>query len=134
MVQALGLQHGAAKSADGPEEKARKRNLFWTIYTTEKTLSLHLGRSSSFRDQDITIPRHGSDLPSDSFLSELTPIWISMASIQGRVYEEIYSTGALMRPPRVRAYRALALAAELKAVMQQSQEVHVSCCQADMTY
>ena len=93
---------------------------------TEKMLSLRLGRSSTFRDQDITLTRPGVERSHGSFLSELAPGWISMSSIQGRIYDDIYSPGALMQPPHVRTSRAQALASELKAVMQRGEEIHVS--------
>ncbi|KAL6233419.1 hypothetical protein BDW75DRAFT_215284 [Aspergillus navahoensis] len=124
MIQALGLQHSAPAGTEGPDEKAQKRNLFWTIYMTEKTLSLRLGRSSTFRDQDITLPRPGIERPRGSFLAELAPGWVTLASIQGRIYDDIYSPGALMQPPHIRASRAQALANELKSAMQHMQDIH----------
>ncbi|KAL4995082.1 hypothetical protein BDV10DRAFT_175583 [Aspergillus recurvatus] len=124
MVQALGLQHSAPVGTERPEEKAQKRNLFWTIYMTEKTLSLRLGRSSTFRDQDITLPRPGMERPRGSFLAELVPGWVTLASIQGRIYDDVYSPGALMQPPHIRASRAQALANELKSAMQHMQDIH----------
>ncbi|KAL5046193.1 hypothetical protein BDW71DRAFT_182301 [Aspergillus fruticulosus] len=124
MIQALGLQHSAPAGTERPEEKAQKKNLFWTIYMTEKTLSLRLGRSSTFRDQDITLPRPGMERPRGSFLAELGPGWVTLASIQGRIYDDIYSPGALMQPPLVRASRAQALANELKTAMQHIQDIH----------
>lgn len=126
MVQALGLQHNVPASIEGPEEKGQKRELFWTIYMTEKMLSLRLGRSSTFRDQDITLIRPGMERPSGSFLAELAPGWINIASIQGRIYDDIYSPGALMQPPHIRTSRARALVAELKTAMQHAKDIHVS--------
>lgn len=127
MVQALGLQHNVAAGIERSEEKSQKMNLFWTIYMTEKMLSLRLGRSSTIRDQDITLTRLGMERPSGcSFLAELAPGWINMASIQGRIYDDIYSPGALMQPPHIRTSRARALAAELKTAMQHAQDIHVS--------
>lgn len=126
MIQALGLQHNAPAGIEGPEEKVQKRYLFWTIYMTEKMLSLRVGRSSTFRDQDITLTRLGMERPSGTFLAELAPGWINMASIQGRIYDDIYSPGALMQPPHIRTSRALTLATELKTVMQHAQDIHVS--------
>ena len=93
---------------------------------TEKMLSLRLGRSSTFRDHDITLPRPGSERPSGTFLAELTPVWIDIASIQGRIYDEIYSPGGHMQPPHIRTSRARALAAEVRTVMQHAQNIHVS--------
>ncbi|EYE90120.1 fungal specific transcription factor domain-containing protein [Aspergillus ruber CBS 135680] len=124
MIQALGLQHNVPISIERPEEKAQKMNLFWTIYMTEKMLSLRLGRSSTFRDQDITLTRLGMERPSGSFLAELAPGWVNMASIQGRIYDDIYSPGALMQPLHIRKSRARALVAELKTTMQHTQDTH----------
>ncbi|KAL4769339.1 hypothetical protein BDW60DRAFT_224874 [Aspergillus nidulans var. acristatus] len=124
MIQSLGLQHSAPAGTDGPEERAKKNNMFWTIYMTEKTLSLRLGRLSTFRDQDITLPRPGTERPRGSFLAELVPGWVTIASIQGRIYDDIYSPGALMQPPHTRASRAQALASELKTAMQHLQDIH----------
>ncbi|KAE8137517.1 hypothetical protein BDV38DRAFT_246946 [Aspergillus pseudotamarii] len=124
MVQALGLQHNVPADTEGPEETAQKRNLLSTIYVTEKMLSLRLGRSSTFRDQDITLSHFGMQHPHGSFLAELAPGWINMASIQGRIYDDIYSPGALRQPPPVRTARARALAAELTTAMQHAQDIH----------
>ncbi|KFA70911.1 hypothetical protein S40288_10163 [Stachybotrys chartarum IBT 40288] len=124
MVLALGLHHNIPTRTHDSEEKARQKELFWTIYRTEKMLSLRLGRSSSFRDQDITLARPIRGRPGLNFLGELNPGWTSMASIQGRIYDDIYSPGALMQPPLVRTSRARALAVELKTVMQHAQDVH----------
>ncbi|KAL4815239.1 hypothetical protein BDW67DRAFT_164736 [Aspergillus spinulosporus] len=124
MIQSLGLQHSAPAGTDSPEERAKKSNMFWTIYMTEKTLSLRLGRLSTFRDQDITLPRPGTERPHGSFLAELVPGWVTIASIQGRIYDDIYSPGSLMQPPHTRASRAQALASELKTAIQHLQDIH----------
>jgi hypothetical protein len=125
-IHALGLQHHKLPtSSEGPEDKERRRDMFWTIYAAEKTLSLRLGRASNFRDQDITLARPVQSRPGDAFLAVLAPAWVSMASIQGRIYDEIYSPGALMQPAHVRTSRARALAEELKVLMQRAEQVHV---------
>jgi hypothetical protein len=125
-IQALGLQHNKPAGIEGAEEEAQKRALFWTIYLTEKMLSLRLGRSSTFRDQDITLPRPSAGRPEDSFLAVLAPSWVNMASLQGRIYDDIFSPGALRQPPHIRTSRARDLAVELKAAMQHTRDVHVS--------
>lgn len=126
MIQALGLQHNLSVGIEGHEERAHKRDLFWTIYATEKMVSLRLGRSSTFRDQDITLSSFGMESPDGSFLAELAPGWINMASIQGRIYDDIYSPRALVQPSHVRTSRARALATELKTAMHHAQDTHVS--------
>lgn len=92
---------------------------------SEKTLSLRLGRSSTFRDHDITLARPGTERHAGNFLGDIARYWIDLSSIQGRVYDEIYSPGALMQPPDIRTSRAQALAAELKSAMQNAQDFHV---------
>lgn len=104
--------------------------MFWTIYMIEKGLSLRLGRSSTLRLQDITLSRPVRGQPGNSFLTELATVWIDMATVQGRIYDEIYSPGALMEPQHVRTRRAWAIAAELTAVMQRSNNLHVSVSEA----
>ncbi|CAI6070175.1 unnamed protein product [Clonostachys chloroleuca] len=124
-IHALGLQHQKLPmSPEGPEDRERRRDMFWTIYSAEKTLSLRLGRASNFRDQDITLARPVQSRPGDAFLAVLAPAWVSLASIQGRIYDEIYSPGALMQPAHVRTSRARALAEELNVLMQRAQQVH----------
>lgn len=126
MIQALGLQHNVATNVEDPEEKLKKKLLFWDIYRNEKMLSLRLGRASAFRDQDITLPRPSPGRPGGNFLAELYPGWVTMASIQGRIYDDIYSPGALMQPTHMRNSRARKLVDETKAAMQRCEEVHVS--------
>ncbi|KAL5336639.1 fungal-specific transcription factor domain-containing protein [Aspergillus crustosus] len=131
IVQDLGLQHNTPSNTNvSEEEKVQRRDLFWTIYMTEKMLSLRLGRSSTFRDPDITLSRPRMDRPighshgHGHLLAELTPAWITMASIQGRIYDDIYSPGALVQPPQIRTSRARALVDELKAAMQIAEKIH----------
>lgn len=125
-IQALGLQHNTPTGVSS-EEGNRKRTLFWTVYMTEKALSLCLGRSSVFRDQDITLsrPSFGGSPGPGTLLDELAPAWVNVASIQGRIYDDIYSPGALMQPPHARTSRAQALVAELKTAMRQTHDIYV---------
>lgn len=92
---------------------------------SEKTLSLRLGRSSTFRDHDITLTRPGVERHAGNFLGEIALYWIDLSSIQGRVYDDIYSPGALMQPPDIRTSRAQALAVEMKRLMKNAQDFHV---------
>ncbi|KAH8426036.1 fungal specific transcription factor domain-containing protein [Aspergillus melleus] len=119
MCQALGLHNAHALHTESPEARRQKVHLFWVVYTTERMLSLRLGRSSTFRDQDITVPRLDTlnDQELDSLLNPILPRWIDTAVLQGRTYDEIYSPGALVEPAHVRESRARALAAELKNVI-----------------
>lgn len=101
---------------------------------SEKMLSLRLGRSSTFRDHDITIARPGIERHASNFLGDIFLYWIDLASIQGRVYDDIYSPGALMQPQDIRTSRARALAVELKSAMKNVQDFHVRPAQFSNYY
>ena len=130
MCQALGLHGTHALHTESPEIRRQKIHLFWAIFTTERTLSLRFGRSSIFRDQDITIPRLGiiHYQEQDSLLNPILSRWIDTAGLQGRTYDEIYSPGALSQPAHVRESRARALAADLRKVMGTEDALEVRAC------
>ncbi|KAF7555777.1 hypothetical protein G7Z17_g1917 [Cylindrodendrum hubeiense] len=81
-----------------------------------KTLALRLGRSSTIRDCDITLPRMDSETVADGQLDAVLPKWIDIAILHGKVYDDIYSPGALLQPEDVRVTRARALATEMQRV------------------
>ncbi|KAJ4356344.1 uncharacterized protein N0V89_004376 [Didymosphaeria variabile] len=78
-----------------------QNNLFWAVYRLDKGISLRLGRSSTIRDEDISL----LPMPDDP--------GIRTARIQGRAYDELYSPKGLMREDTERAYIAESLATEL---------------------
>lgn len=57
MCLALGLNSSHAIVTEQGDAVQRKICLFWAVYVLEKTVALRLGRPSTIRDQDITIPR-----------------------------------------------------------------------------
>ncbi|KOS46336.1 hypothetical protein ACN38_g2692 [Penicillium nordicum] len=117
MAQALGLHSKLVMATEPTEEAQRGIRLFWALYVLEKAVSLRLGRSSTIRDHDITVPRLLLDRKMTSLLHNRLPDWIDMASLYGRVYDNIYSTSALSQPVSLRESRTRALAAELKRIM-----------------
>lgn len=92
--------------------------MFWVVYTTEKPLSLRVGRSSHLRDSDITIPRPEQPQGPDSLINRILPIWVDMGCLQGRVYDEIYSPGAFVHPDEVRHARAHSLIDSVNTLME----------------
>lgn len=130
MCQSLGLHSAHSLYVESPESRRQKIHLFWVIYVTERMLSLRLGRSSSFRDQDITVPRLGilQDREPDSLLNPILPKWIEVAGLQGRTYDEIYSAGALIQPAHVREPRARALAGDLEKLLNREDAFEVCIC------
>ncbi|KAF5005920.1 hypothetical protein FDECE_7678 [Fusarium decemcellulare] len=125
LSQSLGLHSGVPLHAESPEVKQQKTRLFWTIYTTEKMLALRIGRSSTIRENDITVPRMGYELSSEPFLNKMFPIWIGMSAIQGRIYEEIYSPISLAQPESVRTTRARTLADELRRLIEAEDDLKI---------
>ncbi|KAE8353699.1 hypothetical protein BDV28DRAFT_156789 [Aspergillus coremiiformis] len=114
LCQTLGLHNAQTLNTDSPEVKTQKIQLFWAVYVMEKALSLRLGRSSTFRDEDITAPRLTVDQCMESML---IPKWIDLAVFQGKTYDQIYSPSALLQPVDTRIARARTLVVELKKTM-----------------
>lgn len=126
MAQALGLHSKLVMATEPAEEAQRGIRLFWAIYALEKAVSLRLGRSSTIRDHDITVPRLLLDRKMTSLLHNRLPDWIEVASLYGRVYDNIYSPNALAQPVSLREARTRALAAELEKIMASRVEFYVS--------
>ncbi|KAM6535521.1 hypothetical protein FALCPG4_005077 [Fusarium falciforme] len=115
LSQSLGLHSSVMLDQETTESKNQKTRLFWCIYTTEKMLALRIGRSSTIREK-----RHYR--PDQAF-----PVWIGMSTLQGRVYDEIYSPASLAQPASVRTARARALADETKRLMAVEDDLQIKC-------
>lgn len=126
MAQALGLHSKLVMATEPADEAQRGIRLFWAIYSLEKAVSLRLGRSSTIRDHGITVPRLLLDRKMISLLHNRLPDWIEVASLYGRVYDNIYSPNALGQPVSLREARTRALAAELEKIMASRVEFYVS--------
>ncbi|KAI1073611.1 hypothetical protein F5B20DRAFT_498875 [Whalleya microplaca] len=122
----LGLHSAQTLSMDNPESRQQKLKLFWAIYMMERNLSLRLGRSSCIRDNEVTVPKvMPAMMMSQSTCPILAPVWphwIDIASLQGRIYDNIYSPGALLQSADVRTSHARDLASELKIVMKRADD------------
>ncbi|EQB43260.1 fungal specific transcription factor [Colletotrichum gloeosporioides Cg-14] len=120
MSQALGL-HRIASQQDHrfDSETRQKSKLFWAMFILEKNLSLQLGRSSTLRDHDITVPLKAIKMGYQigGSLGVLSPKWLRISQIEGRVYDEIYSPEALHQGANTRNSRARSLIADLKEII-----------------
>ncbi|KAK1517966.1 fungal specific transcription factor [Colletotrichum costaricense] len=115
MSQTLGMHSIVTMINDDPEVKREKLKLFWLIYVHEKALSLRLGRSSTIRDNDITVPPMAINSRSEQAIFGQLQKWTELARLQGMVYDQIYSPAALIQPQSVRVAKARRLASELGA-------------------
>lgn len=89
----------------------------------DKAVSLRLGRASTIQDYDVTsllnIDMAGLDEP----YGKIYVLWVRFATIQGKVYELLYSPAALARPESERAAHARQLASEVQQEIMEPFEV-----------
>lgn len=121
--QAMGLHKIACQQGlDFDADARQKTKLFLAMLILEKNLSLQLGRSSTLRDHDLSVPmkdiRMGHCV--GGHLGILSPKWLRISQIEGRIYEEIYSPAALQQPPGRRNSRARLLVSDLKTIIEDS--------------
>jgi hypothetical protein len=111
--------------AETGEAKSQKTRLFWSVYTIEKMLALRLGRSSTIRENDISVPKIGHENSPHAIINQISPIWIAISDLQGRVFDELYSPGSLAQPGHVRTSKARALAEEAGRLLQAQDYIQV---------
>ena len=96
-------------------DASRERRAFWTTYILDKAVSLRIGRTSILQDCDIStelppLPPEEDQRPWHSmYLS-----WISLAKLQGRIYQDLFTVQALADAPEARTERAQKLVAALR--------------------
>ncbi|KAI0172907.1 fungal-specific transcription factor domain-containing protein [Hypoxylon sp. FL1284] len=124
MCRTLGLHQVESMKHDRPEKKASKSLLFWCTYMMDKGLSLRLGRASILQDYDISLPHIAPEAKSERPGSEVIVLWTRHAQIQGRIYERLYSPGALRQSNSYRVEQVGHLSVELNRLMADSMELY----------
>ena len=104
----------------------QRQLLFWMVYFLEKTLCLRLGRSSTIPDCDITAPWPGDLQVSRSYALDYFHQQVKLASLAGRIYQQLYSGNALQLPAEVRTNQALELSQQLNRYGVEAREANVS--------
>lgn len=120
MCRTLGLHQVHSMKGDTLQKKADKSLLFWCTYMLDKGLSLRLGRASILQDYDISLPHIVPEAKVEYPGTEIMTLWIKHAQIQGRVYERLYSPGALRQPDMYRVEQVGILATEQRRIMEES--------------
>jgi hypothetical protein len=109
LAKGLGYHRHEARS-DDEKDNAKRTYSFWCLYLVEKSLSLRLGRASNLPDYDISLSPTQLLSTSSSVASQawslMMALWIRFATIQGDVYEQLYSPGALRASLQDRVSRA----------------------------
>ncbi|OLN93247.1 putative transcriptional regulatory protein C11D3.07c 3 [Colletotrichum chlorophyti] len=117
MSQTLGMHSVVAMAHEDPQIRIFKIKLFWLIYVQDKGLSLRLGRSSTIRDNDVTVSPITFDSRSEMGMLGQLHKMTELARMQGMIYDQIYSPAALIQPQAIRTARARRLASELEALI-----------------
>ncbi|KXJ88162.1 hypothetical protein Micbo1qcDRAFT_235958 [Microdochium bolleyi] len=119
MCQTLGYHRIQTHRNDAPLMRDQKIWMFWVMYMTSNAVSLRLGRPSVMPDYDISVPVPKPDETSFNRFSNAVVRCMQFSRIQGKIYEVLYSYGALSQPPQIRAQRANMLAEDLRAIYMQ---------------
>ncbi|ODM20934.1 hypothetical protein SI65_03987 [Aspergillus cristatus] len=117
LCQTLGYHRASSMEHDTPSTQQDKMGLFWSIYCLDKALSLRLGRSSAIQDYDISLPMNFESSTVVQPWKTIHKLWIRLASIQGKVYEFLYSPAALAQPEEDRVSHARQLAEEMQCTV-----------------
>ena len=91
--------------------KTCRNNLFWTVYKLDKGLSLRLGRPSNIPEVEISLPPDINE-----------PRCVTVARIQGKIYDQLYSPMALSRPDDCREELAENLATEVQDLIRKCKD------------
>ncbi|KAE8375755.1 C6 transcription factor [Aspergillus bertholletiae] len=127
LCQTIGLHRNSTTKGDPSTLAETKRHAFWLLYTIDKNISLNLGFTSHFQDHDID-----ADLfaPSDHHQYRswdlMTLVTAEFATIQGRVYDELYSISASRASDEKRLDAIEKLSLDLIAVRDKLLAIDVS--------
>jgi hypothetical protein len=127
LAQTLGWHRAQSVKDDDKETRVRKEKMFYFLYVLDKGLSLRLGRASFFQDYDIDLPypELGDDALGRACTEEYR-LFIQVSRVQGLVYEQLYSPGALREDAETRIHRAQILVDQLNGLRERNLNVSVS--------
>lgn len=127
MCQSMGLHRSAALKHDPVPIADAKRHAFWSLYTIDKNLSLNLGLASHFQNHDIDAEFFApSDNPQYRPWDLMTLTTIDFATLQGRIYDRLYSTSATQATESERLKSIEELSSDLMLVRERLLGVSVS--------
>ncbi|KAK0611338.1 fungal-specific transcription factor domain-containing protein [Immersiella caudata] len=109
----------------GPSaDKDNRTELIVFAYILDKGLALRLGRASAFQDYDLLVPSYTTIKEAEIDPWELASLfWFRHAQIQGKIYEQLYSSSARVLPPAQRVQFARNLAEEVKTMIRDAEHV-----------
>lgn len=117
MCQTLGFHRSTTLKDDESSAAEAKRHVFWFLYTIDKNISLNIGFTSHFQDHDIDADLFKpSSRPSQRPWDLMALVTVEFATIQGRVFDQLYSVGAINGTDEKRATAVQQLSLDLIAV------------------
>ncbi|KAI9035861.1 transcription factor domain-containing protein [Aspergillus affinis] len=127
MCQTLGFHRSSTLKDDESPAAEAKRHVFWSLYTIDKNISLNIGFSSHFQDHDIDADLFKpSNKPSQRPWDLMAIVTVEFAAIQGRVFDQLYSVGAMNETDDKRARAVQQLSLDLIAVRDRLVAIDVS--------
>lgn len=90
MAISLGLHQEVVDQAMGPDERERRRRVWWSVYSMDRLLSLTSGRPFSIQDADINLVLPSRIGDEDPRVSSILACYAQLSKIQGTIGEEIY--------------------------------------------
>ncbi|SPO02605.1 related to C6 transcription factor [Cephalotrichum gorgonifer] len=120
LCQTLGYHRAPTDKDIMGDTRESRPLLFWSVYQIDKALSLRLGRPSTMRDFDISLPDDVLESPLGPEWIRIFNSWIKVARIQGGIYEKLYSPAALTQPEPERMAAAWGLAEEVKILIAEA--------------
>ena len=124
LAQDAGLHRASSYTGTLSEDERRKQKwLFWILYSIDHCFALLFGRAPNIQDYDISVSRPDFTDP-DSMQSGQIVGWIQLASLQGRVYSELYSAAAHHIAMEAKVNAALTLAAEFRMLHQNARPLY----------
>ncbi|OJZ84690.1 hypothetical protein ASPFODRAFT_192804 [Aspergillus luchuensis CBS 106.47] len=127
MCQSIGLHRRSTLEKDDYAIAEAKRRAFWALYTIDKNISLNIGVTSHFQDHDIDADLYTpSNDPKHRPWDLMGLVIVEFANVQGRVYDQLYSTSACRAGDEQRSASIERLSSDLMTVRDKLLAIDVS--------
>ena len=127
MCQSIGLHRRSTLEKDEYAIAEAKRHAFWALYTIDKNISLNIGVTSHFQDHDIDADLYTpSNDPKHRPWDLMGLVIVEFANVQGRVYDQLYSTSACRAGDEQRSASIERLSSDLMTVRDKLLAVRLS--------
>ncbi|GLA52319.1 hypothetical protein AnigIFM63604_009168 [Aspergillus niger] len=127
MCQSIGLHRRSTLEKDEFAIAEAKRHAFWALYTIDKNISLNIGVTSHFQDHDIDADLYApSNDPKYRPWDLMGLVIVEFANVQGRVYDQLYSTSACRADDEQRSASIERLSSDLMTVRDKLLAIDVS--------